>query len=205
MFTLPKLPYPYDALEPFYDKETVEIHHSKHHQTYTDKFNAALAAAGVESSDAEEILMRLNEISEEKRGAVRNHGGGYWNHAFFWESLAPNLTGADTKPSGELLSSLEAKFGSFEAFQKLFTEKALNHFGSGWAWLVVNQNGELEITDTHDQVCPLTFGQKPLLTVDVWEHAYYLKYQNRRPEWISNFWKVVNWKEVEKRFSVNKA
>ena len=200
MFTLPSLPYAYDALEPFYDAQTVEIHYSKHHQTYTDKLNAAAQAAGVQDQDIEDILKNLDAIAEDKRGPVRNHAGGYWNHTFFWESMAANPSGADLEPTGSVAEAINNSFGSFAAFKEAFTAKATNHFGSGWAWLVVNAQGELEITETHDQVCPLTFGQKPLLTIDVWEHAYYLKYQNRRPEWIENFWKVVSWEQVQKRF-----
>lgn len=201
MFSLPTLPYAYDALEPFYDAKTVEIHHSKHHQTYTDKLNAALKAADME--DAEEIeplLQDLEQIPEQHRTAIKNHGGGYWNHLFFWESLAPNPDAEERRPSGILLSALEDRFGSFEEFQKQFTQTALGHFGSGWAWLVINASGNLEIIDTHDQDCPLSKGQTPLLTVDVWEHAYYLKFQNRRPEWIDAFFPLISWEKVSERY-----
>lgn len=199
-FTLPELPYSYDALEPYYDKETLEIHHSKHHQAYTNKLNGAVEAAGVEGKAIEEVLASLDSIADDKRTAVRNHGGGYWNHKFFWESMAPNPNGESRGPSGALASAIDKTFGSVEKFKEAFTAKAGAHFGSGWAWLVVNSSGELEITDTHDQVCPLSLGQKPLLTIDVWEHAYYLKFQNRRPEWIASWWNLVNWDEVGKRF-----
>ncbi len=199
-FTLPALPYAYDALEPHYDAQTVEIHHTKHHQTYTDKLNGAVAAAGIEGQGLEDILANLDDIAEDKRGAVRNHGGGYWNHTFFWESMASNASGEAKAPSGALANAINQKFGSIDQFKEGFTAKALAHFGSGWAWLVVNGNGQLEITDTHDQVCPLSLGHKPLLTVDVWEHAYYLKFKNVRPNWVASWWHLVNWAEVEKRY-----
>lgn len=196
-FELPSLPYAYDALEPHYDAETVEIHHSKHHNTYVTKLNAAAEAAGVLDKSLQEILTSLDSISEAQRTPVRNHAGGVWNHTFFWHSLAPTGGG---NPDGAVASAIEAKWGSFQAFKEEFSNKAANHFGSGWAWLVVNDSGELEITDSHDQVCPLSLGQKPLLTIDVWEHAYYLKYRNVRPDWIDAFWNMVNWAEVNRRF-----
>jgi len=197
-FELPALPYAYDALEPHYDAETVEIHHSKHHNTYVMKLNVAAEAAGVSDKSLEEILTSLDDIDEAKRTPVRNHAGGVWNHTFFWNSLSPTGGG---EPSGAAADAITAKWGSFDSFKEAFTNKALNHFGSGWAWLVVNAAGELEITDSHDQVCPLSLGQKPLLTIDVWEHAYYLKYRNVRPDWIAAFWNLVNWEEVNKRFA----
>ncbi|MBF0349741.1 MAG: superoxide dismutase [SAR324 cluster bacterium] len=200
-FTLPALPYAYDGLEPYYDKQTVEIHHSKHHQTYTTKLNDAVKAAGVEDKAIEEILKNLDSIAEDKRGPVRNHGGGYWNHTFFWESMSPNPKGEARRPTGKLAEAIDKKFGSFDKFKEAFTAKSANHFGSGWAWLVVNKSGELEITDTHDQVCPLSLGHKPLLTIDVWEHAYYLKFKNVRPDWITAWWNVVNWAKAAERFA----
>ncbi|MGK5090501.1 superoxide dismutase [Deltaproteobacteria bacterium TL4] len=203
-FTLPKLPYANDALEPHYDQATVEIHHSKHHQTYTSKLNDAVAAAGIEGRSVEDLLANLDTIAEAHRGAIRNHGGGYWNHQFFWESMAPNPKGEVRGPSGALASAIDKKFGSLDKFKELFTAKAGGHFGSGWAWLVVNRENELEITDTHDQVCPLSLGQKPLLTIDVWEHAYYLKFKNVRPDWIKSWWNLVNWGEVSKRYAAAK-
>jgi|TARA_Y100000310_G_scaffold344338_1_gene456542 Fe-Mn family superoxide dismutase len=196
-FELPSLPYAYDALEPHYDAETVEIHHSKHHNTYVTKLNAAADTAQVSDKSLEEILTSLDSISEDKRTPVRNHAGGVWNHTFFWHSLSPDGGG---DPEGALAAAIEAKWGSVQAFKDAFSDKAANHFGSGWAWLVVNGSGELEITDSHDQVCPLSLGQKPLLTIDVWEHAYYLKYRNVRPDWISAFWQMVSWSEVGRRF-----
>ena len=198
-FELPSLPYAYDALEPHYDALTVEIHHSRHHQTYVDKLNAAAEAAGVANKSLEEILTNLDSIATDKRTPVRNHSGGVWNHTFFWHSLSPTGGGAVT---GAIADAIDARFGSFSAFKEAFSAKAVNHFGSGWAWLVVNADGDLEITDTHDQVCPLSLGQKPLLTIDVWEHAYYLKFQNKRPDWISAFWNMVNWDEVNARLAV---
>jgi len=197
-FTLPELPYAYDALEPHYDEETLRIHHTKHHNTYVTKLNPAAENAGVADKSLEDILANIDSIPEDKRGPVRNHAGGVWNHTFFWESMAPNAGG---KPTGELLSAVEAKWGSFDAFQEAFSTAAASHFGSGWAWLVVNKSGELEIVDTHDQRCPLSFGLKPLLTIDVWEHAYYLKFRNVRPDWIKAFWSLVNWNKVQERFS----
>ena len=202
--TLPELPYSYNALEPYYDAQTVEIHHSKHHQAYTNKLNDAMKAADVEGRSVEDLLANLDSIPEGKRGAIRNHGGGYWNHKFFWESMSPNSSGDARVPSGSIAAAIDSKFGSFEKFKESLTGAAGAHFGSGWAWLVVNGSGELEITDTHDQVCPLSLGQKPLLTIDVWEHAYYLKFKNVRPDWIAAWWNVVNWDAVEKRYNAAK-
>lgn len=196
-FKLMELPYAYDALEPHYDAQTVEIHHSKHHNTYVTKLNAAAEAAGVGDKSLEEILTSLDDIPEDKRTPVRNHAGGVWNHNFFWESLAPDGGG---EAVGKLADAIKDTWGSFDAFKEAFSNKAANHFGSGWAWLVVNKEGKLEITDSHDQVSPLSFGHKPLLTLDVWEHAYYLKYRNVRPDWIKAFWNMANWKKAEIRF-----
>lgn len=196
-FQLPKLPYAYGDLEPHYDAQTVEIHHSKHHNTYTINFNKAAEAAGVSDKSAEWILTNLESIPAEKRTPLVNAGGGWWNHNFFWESLSPQGGG---EPLGKLGSAIKAKWGTFAAFQEAFSNKALAHFGSGWAWLVVDKNGELQITDTHDQVCPLTQGHKPLTVIDVWEHAYYLKYKNVRPDWIKAWWNVVDWNKAEARF-----
>jgi Fe-Mn family superoxide dismutase len=197
-FELPTLPYASDALEPFYDKETIEIHHGKHHKAYTDNFNKALDAAGISGQTIEEILTSLDSIPADKRTPIINHGGGYYNHTFFWESMAP---GGSTQPSDALAGALSAKFGSVDAFLEAFSAKAMGHFGSGWAWLVIDGNGELQITDTHDQVCPLSFGHTPLLTIDVWEHAYYLKYRNVRAEWIKAFGSIINWAKVSERYA----
>lgn len=197
-FELPALPYAYDALEPYYDRETLEIHHSKHHQTYTTKFNEAVAAAGIEGKSVIEILTSLDSIPADKRTPVINHGGGYYNHAFFWECMSPQGGG---NAQGEVADAIAKRFGSFEAFQEAFTNKAIGHFGSGWAWLVKDQQGELQITDTHDQVSPVSLGHVPLLTIDVWEHAYYLKYRNARPEWVKAYWHVIDWNKVNARFT----
>ncbi len=196
-FELPVLPYGYDALEPHYDAETVEIHHSKHHNTYVTKLNAAAEAAGVADKSLEDILTSLDSIPEDKRTPVRNHAGGVWNHTFFWHSLSSEGGG---EPGGNIAGAINNEWGSFESFKEAFSNKAANHFGSGWAWLVLNSDGQLEIIDTHDQICPLSLGQMPLLTIDVWEHAYYLKYRNVRPDWITAFWNLVNWEEVNARF-----
>jgi Fe-Mn family superoxide dismutase len=197
-FELPELPYAYKALEPYYDAQTLEIHYSKHHNTYTVNFNKAVEAAGLEGKSVETILTSLDAVPADKRTALINHGGGYWNHSFFWESMAPDAT-AEAK--GNLGSAIQTKWGSFAAFQDAFTAKAVGHFGSGWAWLVVNQKGELEIVDTHDQICPLTLGLKPLMVIDVWEHAYYLKFKNVRADWVKSWWNVVNWDKAEERFN----
>jgi Fe-Mn family superoxide dismutase len=200
-FTLPELPYAYNALEPHYDKETLEIHHGKHHNAYTQKLNAAVEAAGLEGKDIEDLLRSLDSIPADKRAAVLNHGGGYWNHTFFWESMGPN-GGGDA--NGAIAEAINASFGSFSAFKEAFSNKAATHFGSGWAWLVLDENKNLVITDTHDQVCPLSLGHTALLTIDVWEHAYYLKFKNVRPDWIASFWNVVNWDKVNERFNAAK-
>ncbi len=200
-FELPALSYSYDALEPHYDAETVEIHHSKHHNTYTEKLNAAVKAAGIEGKSIEDILTGLDSVSEDKRAPVRNHGGGYWNHTFFWETMAPNAGG---EAKGALADALKKKFSSFEGFKDQFSNKAANHFGSGWAWLVINGDGELEVTDTHDQISPISIGHKPIMTIDVWEHAYYLKFRNARPKWIEAWWNVVNWDKANDRYEAAK-
>ncbi len=199
-FILPKLPYAFDALEPFSDATTVEIHYSKHHQAYTDKLNTAFEAGGFEYKAIEDVLKNIDQYNT----AVRNNGGGYFNHIFFWESLAPNPNKEKRLPNGKLADAITSKFGSFEAFQEQFSQKASTHFGAGWAWLVINKDGELEITDTHNQDCPLSLGHIPLLGIDVWEHAYYLKFQNRRPEWISSFFNIINWGKVAERFDIAK-
>lgn len=196
-FELPKLNYAFDALEPHYDAATVELHYSKHHATYAANFTKAAEAAGLQSKSTEEILANLSSAPEAQKAALTNHGGGYFNHCFFWESLTPKGTG---KAIGKLAEAINAKWGSFESFAEAFTAKAMGHFGSGWAWLVQNK-GELEIIDTHDQVCPITLGLKPLITVDVWEHAYYLKYKNVRADWIKAWFNIANWEKAEERFA----
>lgn len=197
-FELPQLPYAYDALEPHIDRETMNIHHTKHHNTYVTNLNKALEGhADLQGKSLEELISNLDAVPESIRTAVRNNGGGHANHSLFWKILSPNGGGT---PSGELLEAINKKFGSFDAFKEEFTKAATGRFGSGWAWLVVN-NGELEVTSTPNQDSPLMEGKTPILGLDVWEHAYYLKYQNRRPEYISAFWNVVNWDEVAKLYS----
>ncbi|MGG4490026.1 superoxide dismutase SodA [Metabacillus idriensis] len=196
-YELPQLPYAYDALEPHIDKETMNIHHTKHHNTYITNVNAALEGhEDLLSKSVEELVSNLDAVPEAARTAVRNNGGGHANHSLFWTVLSPNGGGA---PSGELADKINSKFGSFETFKEEFAKAGATRFGSGWAWLVVN-NGELEVTSTPNQDSPLMEGKTPILGLDVWEHAYYLNYQNRRPDYISSFWNVVNWEEVTRRY-----
>ncbi|AZU63343.1 superoxide dismutase [Neobacillus mesonae] len=200
-FELPKLPYAEDALEPHIDKETMNIHHTRHHNTYVTNLNNALAGnEELLSKSVEEVISNLDAVPEAARTAVRNNGGGHANHSLFWTILSPNGGGA---PSGELADAINSKFGSFENFKDEFAKAATTRFGSGWAWLAVN-NGELEVTSTPNQDSPLMEGKTPILGLDVWEHAYYLKYQNKRPDYIGAFWNVVNWDEVAKRYSAAK-
>ncbi|MRH43111.1 superoxide dismutase [Aquibacillus halophilus] len=200
-FELPELPYAYDALEPYIDKETMNIHHTKHHNTYVTKLNGALEGhADLEGKSLEDLLSDLNSLPESIRTAVRNNGGGHANHSLFWSILSPNGGG---EPSGELGSKIEEKFGSYDKFKEEFANAATGRFGSGWAWLIVD-NGQLEITSTPNQDTPVMEGKKPILGLDVWEHAYYLKYQNKRPDYISAFWNVVNWDEVSNRYQAAK-
>ncbi|MEN8700999.1 superoxide dismutase [Bacillus infantis] len=197
-FELPQLPYAYDALEPNIDKETMNIHHTKHHNTYVTNLNNALEGnEELLSKTVEEVVSNLDAVPESVRTAVRNNGGGHANHSLFWQILSPNGGG---EPTGELADAISSKFGNFESFKEEFAKAATTRFGSGWAWLVVN-NGELEVTSTPNQDSPLMEGKTPVLGLDVWEHAYYLKYQNRRPEYINNFFNAVNWEEVSKRYS----
>ena len=195
-FTLPALPYAHNALEPHIDELTMQIHHGKHHQAYVDNLNKAIAGTPHEGKSLEELVKSAGSISP----AVRNNGGGHWNHSFFWEILGP---GAGGKPSGNLGSAIDTTFGSFEAFQEKFAAAGTTRFGSGWAWLIL-KDGKLEITSTPNQDNPLMeisdIKGYPLLGLDVWEHAYYLKYQNKRPDYITNWWTVVNWDAVQKRF-----
>lgn len=200
-FELPQLPYAYDALEPHIDKETMNIHHTKHHNTYVTNLNNALEGnEELLSKSVEEVVANLDAVPEAVRTAVRNNGGGHANHSLFWEILSPNGGG---QPTGELADAITSKFGSFDSFKEEFAKAATTRFGSGWAWLAVN-NGELEVTSTPNQDNPLSEGKTPILGLDVWEHAYYLNYQNRRPEYINSFWNVVNWDEVSKRYSAAK-
>lgn len=199
MFTLPELPYAYDALEPHLDAKTMEIHHTKHHATYIEKLNAALKGHDeIASQDIEDILSDLDNVPEEIRTAVRNHGGGHANHSLFWTIMTPDGGG---EPTGELATAITDAFDDFKTFQEKLAAAGAGRFGSGWAWLVVDDDGKLAITDTANQDTPLSLGQTPILGVDVWEHAYYLKYQNKRPDYIAAWWNVVNWEEVARRFA----
>ncbi|MFT4250795.1 MAG: superoxide dismutase [Candidatus Woesearchaeota archaeon] len=207
-YQLPNLPYSYDALEPHFDEQTMTIHHTKHHQGYTDKLNAAVARAdkagytlhgkALSEHSAESLLMHINLIPDVLVEAIANNGGGFVNHNLFWSVLSPE---ADANPSGELLLAIKESFGSFEAFQEEFSEMAKTHFGSGWAWLVVNHDKELEVVSTPNQDSPLMSGLVPILALDCWEHSYYLSFQNKRPDYVAAFWNVVNWKEVARRYS----
>lgn len=199
-FSLPPLPYPYDALEPYIDKLTMEIHHTKHHAAYVNNLNKALESApDLANKSLEELLANNCVIVPEKiRTAVRNHGGGHINHSFFWEIMGPNAGG---QPKGKIAEAISQTFGSFEKFKEKFTEAALGRFGSGWAWLVLTPNKKLEVYSTANQDSPLMEGKIPIVGVDVWEHAYYLKYQYRRADYVQAWWNVVNWAAVEKRFT----
>ncbi|MFJ8236951.1 superoxide dismutase [Ureibacillus sp. NPDC094379] len=199
-FELPQLTYAYDALEPNIDAKTMEIHHSKHHNTYVTNLNAAVEGTEFASKDLNELIANIEALPADKQTAVRNNGGGHANHTLFWEILAP---GGATAPAGELASAIEAKFGSLDAFKDEFAKAATGRFGSGWAWLVVD-GGELAITSTPNQDSPIMEGKTPILGLDVWEHAYYLNYQNRRPDYISAFWNVVNWDVVAEKFAAAK-
>ena len=192
---LEPLPYAYDALEPYIDEQTMRIHHTKHHQTYIDKLNAALEGQkALQDMKPEKLLKNLNTIPETIRTAVRNHGGGHVNHSFFWPLLKK-----DVKLEGKIKDAINTKFGGFDSFKKAFSSTAALLFGSGWTWLVLDKN-DLQITTTPNQDSPLIQGQTPLLGLDVWEHAYYLKYQNRRPEYIEAFFNVINWNKVDEHF-----
>lgn len=195
---LMKLPYEYGALEPFIDARTMEIHHGKHHQTYVDKLNIALEKnPELQDKKVDELLMNLQVVPEEIRTALRNSGGGVFNHNFFWEIMTGNKKEREMK--GKVFDAINKTFGSFDNFKKMFSDAALNRFGSGWAWLVLNR-GKLEICSTANQDCPLSEGKIPLLTLDVWEHSYYLKFQNRRGDYIAAFWNIVNWKRVNELY-----
>ena len=197
-YELPALPYAYNALEPYIDEETMHLHHDKHHQTYVTNVNNALAShPELASLSVEQLIADLNKVPDDIRTVVRNNGGGHANHSFFWQILAPNAGGT---PTGTLSDSISQTFGSFDAFKEQFAKAATTRFGSGWAWLSLDNAGKLQIESTANQDSPLMEGRTPLLGLDVWEHAYYLKYQNRRPEYIGAFWNVVNWPEVAKRF-----
>lgn len=201
--TLPALPYPHDALEPHIDAQTMEIHHGKHHAAYVNNLNAALEKAPeLKDKSVEELIADLDSVPEAIRTAVRNNGGGHANHSLFWQILSPNGGGT---PTGEIAEAINKAFGSFDKFKEEFSAAAAGRFGSGWAWLVLKKDGELAIYSTPNQDSPIMQGDTPLLGLDVWEHAYYLKYQNRRPEYIAAFWNVVNWDKVNELYKAAKA
>jgi Fe-Mn family superoxide dismutase len=195
-FTLPPLPYAYDALEPTIDAQTMEIHHDRHHATYVTNLNAALEGTEFADMDITELMKNLDSVPEEKRTAVRNNGGGHANHSFFWVLLTP---GGSQQPTGDLATAIDQTFGSFDALKEEFQKKTAAQFGSGWGWLVAD-GGNVSIVTTPNQDTPLSQGQVPLVGVDVWEHAYYLKYQNKRPDYLKAIWNVINWDEAEKNF-----
>lgn len=196
-YTLPPLPYAYNALEPHIDARTMEIHHTKHHQTYINNVNGAIAGTDLEKLPVEKLIADLSKVPEDKRTVVRNNGGGHANHSLFWTIMGPGAGGA---PSGDLAKAIDSAFGGFEKFKEQFTKAATTRFGSGWAWLS-SDKGKLIVESTPNQDSPLMEGRTPLLGLDVWEHAYYLNYQNRRPDYITAWWNVVNWNEVAKRFA----
>ena len=200
-YTLPDLPYEYDALEPYIDVETMHLHHDKHHNTYVTNLNAAIEKhPELAEQTIEELVTHLNDVPEDIRTAVRNNGGGHANHSFFWKIMAPNAGG---EPTGKIKTAIEETFGSFEKMKEEFKTAATGRFGSGWAWLVWN-NGKLEITSTANQDSPLTDGKTPIIGLDVWEHAYYLKYKNVRPDYIAAFWDVVNWEQANQNLAAAK-
>jgi Fe-Mn family superoxide dismutase len=206
-YTLPDLPYAYSALEPHIDARTMEIHHSKHHQAYINNVNAAIAGTDLEKKSVEDLISNLSAVPEDKRGAVRNNGGGHANHSLFWTIMKPGGGGA---PTGDLAAAINAAFGSFDSFKEQFSKAAATRFGSGWAWLVV-KGGKLVVGSTANQDSPLMgdavagISGTPILGLDVWEHAYYLNYQNRRPDYIAAFWNVVDWDEVAHQFTTAKG
>ena len=195
-YSLPELPYAYDALEPHFDARTMEIHHSKHHQGYTNNVNAALAGTDFEGKDIEDVLSNIDALPADKQQAVINNGGGFANHSLFWSVLSPNGGG---EPTGDLAKAIEDAFGSFDSFKEAFAKAAATRFGSGQAWLVVDDE-EVKVISTANQDSPIMDGLTPILGLDVWEHAYYLNYQNRRPDYITAFWSVVNWDAVAENF-----
>ncbi|WP_323932435.1 superoxide dismutase [Aeromonas caviae] len=196
--TLPALPYAYDALEPYIDAKTMEIHHSRHHQTYISNLNAALAdLPELAALPLEALLARIDSLPAQVQGAVRNHGGGHANHSLFWQVMSPTGGG---EPGGELAAAILRDLGGLEAFKQAFTQAALSRFGSGWAWLVVDGRGKLQVVSSANQDSPLMEGLTPILGLDVWEHAYYLKYQNKRPDYIAAFYNVIDWDEVARRY-----
>jgi superoxide dismutase, Fe-Mn family len=197
-FKLPELGYAYDALEPHIDAKTMEIHHSKHHAAYTNNLNAALEKyPDLQKREAEDLIRNILQVPDDARGPIRNNGGGYINHNLFWEIMTP---GGSNKPTGKLASEIDSTFGGFDAFKEAVQKAGVGRFGSGWAWLTVDAGGKLQVTSTANQDSPISDGLTPLLGVDVWEHAYYLKYQNKRPDYITAWWNVVNWDVVAKKY-----
>jgi Fe-Mn family superoxide dismutase len=195
---LPPLPYDYDALEPHIDAQTMEIHHGKHHQAYVTNLNAALEWTEWADQPVEDVIRNLDALPDDKRMAVRNNGGGHWNHTFFWQIMAPNGGG---EPSGDLAEAVESAFGGLDALKAEVNDAGVKRFGSGWTWLVRDSGGGLSVTSTPNQDTPVMEGWTPVLGIDVWEHAYYLKYQNRRPDYLEAWWNVVDWEAVARRFS----
>ncbi|NNJ24773.1 superoxide dismutase [Alienimonas chondri] len=200
-YTVPDLPYAFDALEPSIDAKTMEIHHDKHHAGYVSKLNAALEGSGVAEQSVEDLMRNLSSVPADKQTAVRNNGGGHANHSLFWTIMKP---GGGGEPTGDLAAAIDDAFGSFAAFKEQFEDAAKTRFGSGWAWLTVD-GGSLKVESTPNQDNPLMEGRTPILGLDVWEHAYYLNYQNKRPDYVSAFWNVVNWDEVASRFAAAKG
>lgn len=200
---LPQLSYAYDALEPYIDAQTMELHHSKHHAGYVDKLNAALekVPAEFQEKSIDNLMQSFNDIPADVRTPIRNFGGGHYNHSLFWEILAPEKDGGGGEAQGEVAQAISRDFGDFGQFKEAFDKSATTLFGSGYAWLVMDDSGKLSVIPTQNQDCPLTDGLKPILVIDVWEHAYYLKYQNRRPEYVAAWWNIINWDEVENKFS----
>ena len=195
-FEVPPLPYPYDALEPHIDEQTMRLHHDKHHQAYVDKANAALEGTEWADQPIDAVLGQLDRLPQEKQPVVRNNGGGHYNHSLFWEIMSPNGGG---EPGGSLAHAIEQTFGSIDALKQQVNEAGVNRFGSGWTWLVASR-GALEVTSTANQDAPVSEGKTPILGIDVWEHAYYLKYQNRRPDYLAAWWNVVDWEAVQRRY-----
>ena len=197
-FELPPLPYDYSALEPYIDTQTMQLHHDKHHQAYVTALNNALKdQAQFASLSLEELMRRINEVPESIRTIVRNNGGGHINHTMFWQIMKPNGGG---EPTGAIASAIQSAFGSFDAFKTAFNDAGVKRFGSGWAWLILDSSGKLQVTSTANQDSPFMDGNYPVMGNDVWEHAYYLKYQNRRPDYLNAWWNVVNWDEISRRY-----
>jgi len=200
-YEVPDLPYDYNALEPHIDEQTMRIHHDKHHQAYVDKANAALEGTEWADRPVEDVLAHLDQLPEAKRGPVRNNAGGHANHSLFWTVLK----GGGGAPSGDLAGAIDAAFGGLDALKQQMSDAGVNRFGSGWSWLVVNGSGELELMSTANQDSPISEGKTPIFGIDVWEHAYYLKYQNRRPDYLAAIWNVVNWDEVAERYAAARS